>query len=106
MIKDDVVYLKHILDAVSSIEEYTENTTYKKFKETPLVQDAVIRQIEIIGEAVKKISSKLKEKYKTLPWNDIARMRDKLIHGYFGVDLEAVWNNVEKDIPSVKNHQS
>lgn len=68
-----------------------------------LVQDAVIRQIEIIGEATKQLSKTIKEKYPEIPWKDIAGMRDKLIHDYLGVDLNAVWKTVEKDIPFLKN---
>jgi len=70
--------------------------------EKTLIQDAVIRQIEIIGEASKLISNKIKSKSPKTPWKDIAGMRDKLIHGYFGVDLDAVWETVKKDIPPLK----
>jgi uncharacterized protein with HEPN domain len=68
-----------------------------------LIQDGVIRQLEIIGEASKRLSAEIKEKYLEIPWKDITGMRDKLIHDYFGVDLDAVWDTVEKDIPVLKN---
>jgi len=101
--KDDAVYLKHILDAINRIEEYTHNIEYKDFIENYLVQDGVIRQIEIIGEATKKLSNEIKEKYIDIPWKDIIGMRNKLIHNYFGVDVDTVWDTVKKDIPILKN---
>ena len=67
-----------------------------------MMQDAVIRQIEIIGEATKHLSEELREENAHIPWQDIAGMRDKLIHGYFGVDIEQVWLTTREDIPALK----
>jgi uncharacterized protein with HEPN domain len=103
MIKDDIVYLNHIIDAISRIEEYVHGLTYDDFIENYLIQDGVIRQIQVIGEATKKISYNTRGKYPDIPWKDIAGMRDKLIHDYFGIDLDAVWDTVEKDIPLLKD---
>ena len=103
MKKDDLVYLKHISDAISRIEEYTQGVGYEDFMDNHLIQDGVIRQIEIIGEATKRLSDEIREKYPHIPWKDIAGMGDKLIHGYFGVDLGAVWDTVEEDIPLLKS---
>ncbi len=103
MKKDDFVYLRHILDAISRIEEYTQGITYEHFMANHLIQDGVIRQIEIIGEAAKRLSKYIKERHTQISWKDMAGMRDKLIHDYFGVDLDAVWDTVERDIPALKN---
>lgn len=103
MKKDDSVYLRHIVDAITRIEEYTLDIKYEDFLDNHLVQDAVIRQIEIIGEATKNLSEEIKGSNPQIPWTDISGMRDKLIHGYFGVDLDSVWGTVERDIPALKN---
>ncbi len=101
--KEDTIYLKHILDAIFRIEEYTQGIEYEDFMDNYLVQDGVIRQIEIIGEATKKLSTGIRNRYSEIPWKDIAGMRDKLIHDYFGVDLAAVWDTVKKDIPALNS---
>jgi len=103
MKKDDAVYLKHILDAISRIEEYTREIKYKDFMDNNLVQAGVMREIEIIGEVTKRLSKEIKEKHPDIPWRKMAGTRDKLIHDYLGVDLDAVWNTVENDIPALKN---
>ncbi|WP_340820655.1 DUF86 domain-containing protein [Methanolobus sp. WCC4] len=99
--KDDSVFLNHILDATEQIEEYTSGMSFEDFLDKRLVQDAVVRQLEIIGEATKNLSSNTTDKYPRIPWKEIAGMRDKLIHAYFGVDLEEVWNTAKKDIPEL-----
>jgi len=103
MRKGDIPYLKHILDAISRIEEYVRGITYDSFMENHLVQDGVIRQIEIIGEAAKRLSRQIREKHPYIAWKDMTGMRDKLIHDYLGVDLDAVWETVERDIPLLED---
>lgn len=103
MKKEDTAYLRHILDAISRIEEYTKGIEYKGFMASHLIQDGVIRQIEIIGESAKRLSDEIREKHSDIPWKDMAGMRDKLIHDYLGVDIDAVWDTVEDDIPMLKN---
>lgn len=88
---DDTLYLRHILDAIARIEEYLEDVDETTFFKRYLIQDGVIRQLEIIGEAVKRISRVRRAHYPSVPWQDIAGMRDKLIHDYMGVDLDEVW---------------
>ncbi len=99
---DDSVYLHHIRDAISRIEEYLRGIDESTFKQQTLIQDGVIRQIEIIGEATKRLSPTLRTAQHQIPWQDIARMRDKLIHDYFGVDVEKVWLTTKEDIPQLK----
>jgi uncharacterized protein with HEPN domain len=102
MPRDNSVYLHHILDAIAKVERYTQDVDYEEFLEDSLLQDGVIRQTEIIGEAVRRLSRDLRTKYPHIPWQDIAGMRDKLIHDYFGVDLETVWLTALQDLPALK----
>ncbi len=80
MKKDDYVYLKHILDAIIRIDEYTKHIRYEDFINNHIIQDGVIRQMEIIGEATKMLSKEIRERCPEIPWKDMAGMRDKLIH--------------------------
>ena len=100
--KDDKLYLSHILEAADKIFNYTKNGQ-EEFINSPLIQDAVIRNFEIIGEATKQLSEELYEKNPDLPWNDMARFRDILIHHYMGVDLKRIWNVVEFHLPKLRS---
>lgn len=102
MKNEDTAYLKHIMDAIYRISEYIQDLEYDKFMVNNLIQDGVIRQLEIIGEATKRLSKEFTDRYPKIPWKDIAGMRDKLIHGYLGVDLDAVWDTAKKDIPGLR----
>jgi uncharacterized protein with HEPN domain len=106
MIKSDLAYIDHILDCIRKINEYRSDLTLKEFRKNELVQDAVIRNIEIIGEASKKISIDTKQTYYKIPWKEIAGMRDKLIHDYLGVDVDVVWITIKEDIPKLEKYIS
>ena len=96
------LYLEHILQAIDRIAEYTSRGE-ETFRAEPMVQDAVIRNLEVIGEAVKNLSPDLRALHDDVPWRQIAAMRDRMIHGYFHVNLELVWSVVQKDIPPLRN---
>ena len=100
--RDEIVYLRHVNDAIGRIEEYVEGVDEEAFRNRTLIQDGVIRQLEIIGEAVKQLSSDFRERYPHVPWQDIAGTRDQLIHHYFGVSLDEVWTMLHRDIPVLK----
>ncbi len=92
--KDDQALLRHIRDSIQRIQLYV-SSGQARFRADTMVQDAVIRNLEIIGEAAKGLSMPLREKHPEIPWKQIAGMRDFLIHVYFGVNLETVWETVE-----------
>ncbi|MCK9421501.1 MAG: DUF86 domain-containing protein [Bacteroidales bacterium] len=97
--KDDTIYLEHIENSLKRIVHYVSNVSKEAFLEDIQKQDACIRQIEIMGEATKRISDAFKEKYPEIPWKDMAGMRDKLIHDYLDVDLNIVFQTVAIDVP-------
>jgi len=99
MIKDPIVYLNHILTCTSKIQAYTSGIDEEEFLKDSLIQDGVIRNLEIIGEATKQLKPEFRAKYPDIEWKKIAGLRDKLIHDYIGVDIWAVWGVVEKVIP-------
>jgi len=98
----DKAYLKHILDVISDAKRFMEGVTKEEFLENKEKQYAVLRALEIIGEATKNLSKEMKQEYSEIQWRDIAGMRDKLIHEYFGVKLDLVWATVKKNLPELE----
>jgi len=95
-------YVSDIADSINKIEKFVGNFTFEEFQKDEKTIYAVVRAIEIIGEAIKNIPASVKNKYKEIPWRDSADMRNKLIHEYFGVNLEVVWKTIKEDIPELK----
>ena len=100
--KNDWVFLKHILESINAIEDFSKGMNKPELISNRFKQSAIVREIEIIGEAVKNISEKTKNKYSAIEWKNISGTRDKMIHHYFGVDLNIIWEIISKDIPVLK----
>ena len=95
-------YLYDIEEAIEKGLEFIEDLGFEEFGRDEKTQYALIRAVEIIGEASKKVSIEIKHKYPSIPWREIGRMRDKLIHDYFGVNIEVVWKTGKEDLPKLK----
>jgi uncharacterized protein with HEPN domain/predicted nucleotidyltransferase len=106
MQRDSRLYVQDILESILKIEEYTYNLSQNEFLQDSQAQDAVIRRLEIIGEATKNLPRNLRLEYPDIPWQRMAGMRDILIHGYFRADLNRVWEVIEQDLPDLKRQIS
>lgn len=95
-------FIEDIIDAMNKALEFARGVSYEEFAKDDKTIFAVIRAIEIIGEAAKNIPEDARKEYPEIPWNGMAGMRDKVIHGYFGVDIKVVWDTIEKRIPEIK----
>jgi uncharacterized protein with HEPN domain len=103
MKRDSNIYLTDILDSIIKIEQYLVSISETEFFANQEKQDAVIRRLEIIGEAVKKLPMQLRDENPEIPWKQIAGMRDVIIHEYFEVSLETVWRTLKNDLPDIKS---
>ena len=99
--KDERIYLSHILIAIDRIEAYSRGGRKEFFRNT-MIQDAVIRNLEIVGEATRHLTPRITGHYPGVPWRKITALRNVLIHEYFGVDLEIVWRVVQKRLPALR----
>lgn len=97
----DQDYLSDIREAIQRIAVYTAGLDYEQFMQDSKTQDAVVRNLEIIGEATKNLSSRLRRVYAQIPWKDLAGMRDKMIHHYFGINYEIVWTIAKEELPDL-----
>jgi uncharacterized protein with HEPN domain len=100
--RDPIIYLKDILKAIEAIERFTEGIDFETFSRDDMRSSAVIRKFEIIGEAAKHIPDPIKQKYPDVPWKGMAGFRDRLIHFYFGVKYDLVWETIQVELPKLK----
>jgi uncharacterized protein with HEPN domain len=100
--KDDTVYLKHIGDALDQIETYLLGKSFEEFMSNKMLQDAVVRQLEIVGEATRNVSDNFRRRDRSIPWGQIVGMRNRIAHDYLNVDMEIVWDIVSQDLPLLK----
>ena len=100
--KNDKVYIEHILEAIQTIEIYKKDLDFESFLKNKMAVDAIIRELEIIGEASNNISEKFQKEHADIPWRKIIGIRNTLIHEYFGINKKVVWNTCENDLPELK----
>lgn len=100
--RDYKLYLKDILEAMEAIEKFVEKMDFEEFKRDDKTSSAVVKKFEIIGEATKRIPEEIKQKYPEIQWKEMAGMRDKLVHFYFGINYNLVWQTIKNRIPQVK----
>ena len=100
--RSDQLYITDMVESITRIEGYIEGMSYKEFVGNNMAKDAVLRNLEVIGEAAKNLSIPTKDKYPDIPWRRIIGLRNIVIHGYFGVDFDNIWKIIKDNIPEVK----
>ncbi|MEA2054004.1 MAG: DUF86 domain-containing protein [Candidatus Thermoplasmatota archaeon] len=100
MKREHIFFIKDILDAIEKIEQFVGDMGFEEFVQDDKTSSAVVRKLEIIGEATKNTTLTIRKKYSMLPWSSMAKMRDRLVHGYFVVDHEIVWKVIKEELPA------
>ena len=103
MPRSQLLYLNDIAEAAANIQSYVGDLNFEAFRNDPMRVDAVVRNFEVIGEAVKNLSDDLKGRFPATDWRAVAGFRDTLIHGYFGIDPEILWDIIKNKIPVLQN---
>lgn len=96
------LFIRHIYDAIDKIEKRVKEISKEEFLRDDVIQDAIVRQFEILGEAINNLSDEIEEKYSQIEWSKAVGLRNALIHGYFDVDFNIVWDTIKNDLPSFK----
>lgn len=102
MNKDPIIFLHHVLESIEAIEKYSEGFTEKQFLRSPVIQDAIIRRLEIIGEAAKNLPESFREKHSDIEWSKAMATRNIIVHDYVNVDLKIIWKTTKKSLPRFK----
>lgn len=102
--KDDRIFVEHILESISDIEAYIKDLDFSTFSKNILIQDAVIRKLLVIGEAGGKLSKEFRKENRNIPWAEIVAMRNKLVHDYMGIDLKIVWETAKNYLQELKKY--
>jgi uncharacterized protein with HEPN domain len=102
--RDYILFMEDILSAIEKIERYTKGLTFEEFSNNDMAADAIVRNFEVIGEAAKNVPERVQRSYPFVEWKEAIGFRNILIHDYFGIDLEAVWDTIRNNIPSLKNN--
>ena len=98
--KDNSIYIEHMLDCILRIDEYVESK--EQFYSSRLVQDAVVRNLQVMSESSQRLAEEIKQRYPDIPWKEISGFRNILVHDYLGVDLDVIWSVVEQELPSLQ----
>jgi len=101
--ENELVYIKHILEAISKVEDYLKNVSEEEFYQNEMRLDAVVRELEIIGEATNNISADFQKQHKEIPWQKMIGMRNRLVHEYFGVNKKIVWETCQTDLKELRS---
>jgi uncharacterized protein with HEPN domain len=99
---DETVFIRHMIDAADRIQEFLRKVDQATFAQDALVQSAVVYQIQIIGEAARRLSPEVRQRYRWIPWRDVTGMRNKLVHDYVSISIPAVWETATRDVPALR----